>query len=118
MVQTVRIRKEDNKIKLNFMYNTDLVDIMREHHGFFFRKEKAWVFPAHKQSELYNALVDNHYNVEFITPNVQTTFKTPEPPKEVSNDPWANPDTFMIMGTCKKCGKYTYVYKTGICARC
>jgi len=66
MVQTVKIRKEGNRIKVNFMYNNDLIDIMREHNGYYFKKEKAWIFPVYKQSELYNVLTDKHYNVKFI----------------------------------------------------
>ena len=71
MVQTVKIRKEGNRIKVNFMYNIDLLDIMRSHNGFYFKKEKAWIFPVYKQSELYNVLTDKHYNVIFIKPKNQ-----------------------------------------------
>jgi len=71
MVQTVKIRKEGNRIKVNFMYNIDLLDIMRSHNGFYFKKEKAWIFPVYKQSELYNVLTDKHYNVIFVKPKNQ-----------------------------------------------
>lgn len=76
MVQTVKIRKEGNKIKINFMYNNDLIDVMRSHNGYYFKKEKAWIFPAYKQSELYNALTDRHYNVVFVKLQGQKTLKS------------------------------------------
>ena len=66
MVQTVKVRKEGNKIKINFMYNNDIIDVMRSHSGYYFKKEKAWIFPAYKRSELYNILTDKHYNVKFV----------------------------------------------------
>lgn len=71
MVQTVNIRKEGNRIKVNFMYNIDLLDIMRSHNGYYFKKEKAWIFPVYKQSELYNELTNKHYNVIFVKPKSQ-----------------------------------------------
>ena len=71
MAQTVNIRRIGNKIKVNFMYNNDLIDVMRRHQGFYFQKEKAWIFSAHKQSELYNTLTNKHYNVKFVQPKEQ-----------------------------------------------
>ena len=73
MVQTVKFRKEGNRIKINFMYNNDIIDVMREHHGYYFKKEKAWIFPVYKQSELYNVLTDKHYNVIFVKSKEQKT---------------------------------------------
>ena len=71
MVQTVKIRKEGNRIKVNFMKNYNLIDIMNKYKGFYFKKEKAWIFPVYKQSELYNVLTDKHYNVIFVKPKNQ-----------------------------------------------
>ena len=76
MVQTIKIRKEGNKIKINFMYNIDIIDVMRSHSGYYFKKEKAWIFPAYKRSELYNVLTDKHYNVIFVKPKGQETLKS------------------------------------------
>ena len=76
MVQTVKIRKEGNRIKINFMYNNDLIDVMISHKGYYFKKEKAWIFPVYKQNELYNVLTDKHYNVIFVKPKGQETLKS------------------------------------------
>ena len=64
MVQKVIIRKGKDKILVYFMYNTDLIDIMRNHNGWWFRKEKAWQFPIRKFEELYDDLTNNRYKVE------------------------------------------------------
>jgi len=116
MVQTVKIRKEGNKIKLNFMYNTDLIDIMREHKGYFFRKEKAWVFPAYKQSELYDELTSKHYRVEIVTPENQTTlnFKLNEKPR----NPWNDENVVSVAGHCKKCNQWGFLNREGLCSKC
>lgn len=122
MVQTVRIRKDKDKILLNFMYNTDLIDIMREHHGYFFRKEKAWVFPAQKQSELYNELTAKLYRVEIMNPQNQTTFnlkpRVERPKKEPTFNPWDDEGVFVVLGTCKACNQYVFVNKDKLCVRC
>lgn len=66
MVQKVNIQKGDKVIKVHFMYNDDLVDIMREHNGWWFRKEKCWQFPVGKLSELYDDLTSKLYKVEIM----------------------------------------------------
>jgi len=64
MVQQVHIRKFKKVIKVHFMYNTDLVDIMRDNGGWWFKKEKCWQFPVGRFSEIYNELKNNRYNVK------------------------------------------------------
>lgn len=115
MVQTVKIRKADSKIKINFTYNDELVDIMRGHHGYFFKKEKAWIFPANKQSELYNVLTDKHYNVEFVKPKEQKTVMLR---KKAILNPWDDKDAVSVAGHCTKCGMYGFCNREGLCIRC
>jgi hypothetical protein len=67
MVQTVKIRKGEKVIKVYFMYNDDLVDIMREHNGWWFHNEKCWQFPVNRLSEIYDDLTSKMYRVS-ITP--------------------------------------------------
>jgi len=62
--QTVNIRLEGNKIKVKFIYNTDLIDIMRDHNGYFLRKERAWIFPKSKFGELRDELKKKMYIVK------------------------------------------------------
>ena len=66
MAQRVRIRKGEKVIKVHFMYNTDLVDIMREHNGWWIYKEKCWQFPVGRLSEIYDDLTSKMYKVEII----------------------------------------------------
>ena len=66
MVQRVRIRKGEKKFLVHFMYNTDLVDIMNEHRGWWFKKEKAWQFPSWKFQEVYDDLKKNLYAVDIL----------------------------------------------------
>ena len=98
MVQKVKIRKGEKVIRVHFIYNTDLVDIMREHRGWWFRKEKCWQFPLWKLEPLYDELTSKHYNVE-ITKLIE------QPKKEQKHypNPWktyiwaANPFPFQIL---------------------
>jgi len=66
MVQTVKIRKGEKSFKVHFMYNTDLVDIMNDHDGWWNRKERCWQFPNHKFDRLYDELTDKMYRVRII----------------------------------------------------
>jgi len=116
MAQTVNIRKEGTRIKVHFMYNTDLVDIMRDHSGYFFAKEKAWVFPASKFEELRSELIKRMYEVKIIKEEGQT--QLPKQPIQATFDSWKNPSTTFVAGHCKKCGKYGFCNKDGICGRC
>lgn len=109
MVKTVNIRKEGNKIKVNFSYDTDLVDIMRSHKGYFYRGEKAWVFPSHKYDAIRSELKSKHYDVRFVTSATQTTFATKR--KEKS-------EVLSTFGHCKKCGEGAFCNKDGLCVRC
>ena len=113
MDQTVRIRKDNNRIKINFMYNDDLINIMREHHGYFYRKEKAWVFPTSKLTELYNILTNKHYNVQIVKEAQQTSI-----PIQTSKNPWDDKEVLFVVGICKSCGAYGSCKKNGLCLRC
>jgi len=69
MVQTVIIRKEEKQIKVSFSFNTDLVETMREikedfGRGFYYKKEKSWIFPKEMLSPVRDILVKKMYNVE------------------------------------------------------
>lgn len=48
------------------MYNDDLIDIMREHSGWWYKKERCWQFPVSKFSELYDDLKKNLYAVDVL----------------------------------------------------
>jgi len=66
MVQTVKIRKGEKKFLVHFMWNDDLVDIMREHNGWWNKKERAWQFPNYKFDELYDELTKKMYKVRIM----------------------------------------------------
>jgi len=75
MQPTIIIRKEGKRIKINFSYNPDLVEIMRDHKGYYIRKEKTWVFPAEKLHEIRDELVRKMYSVR-IKSDVPLTRQT------------------------------------------
>jgi len=116
MVQTVKIRKGEKTIRVHFMYNTDLVDIMQEHKGWFFRKERCWQFPLWKLQPIYDELTAKHYSVEIT--------KLVEKPKKVDNQTllemnvWQDRDVVVVYGKCKKCGENVFINKDGLCTRC
>ena len=106
-VQTVNVRKEENRIKLNFIYNKDLYLIMKDHHGYFFKKEKAWIFPLHKFEEIKRDLESKNYKVVVKTENEQTTL-----------DAFSDPDVLSQYGICKKCGQGGFIDRNGLCTHC
>ena len=121
MVQTVKIRKGEKIIRVHFMYNPDLVSIMREHNGWWFRKEKAWQFPVGKLSELRDHLVNEKYNVQIIKLEEkpkESAKETHEMPKQVPLDMFKNPDVISVPGHCKSCGQYHYLNREGFCLEC
>jgi len=121
MVQAVNIRKGENIIRVHFMYNTDLIDIMREHGGWWFKKEKAWQFPIGKLSEVYEHLTNKKYNVQIakleekVKEPVKKSFKIKQ--QEPLNM-FKNPDVVSIPGHCKKCGQYHFIGRDGLCIEC
>ena len=107
--QTVKIYKSHNKIKVKFMYNDDLLDIMREFKGWYIKKDKAWVFPLHKLSDLRDRLVHEMYKVDIATE------KTKTPTIEES---FKDKDTVQVYGRCKKCGEGAFVNRERLCTKC
>jgi len=120
MTQTVNFRKDGNKIKLHFMYNTDLVDIMRSHKGYFFRADKSWVFPEAKRTDLYDELTSKGYNVHYLTPMSKAPVQIPlkHEEKEFDKDHPDYGDAFMVAGHCKKCNKWGFLFRDGLCGEC
>ena len=106
MQQRVRIYKDDKKIKVKFIYNDELVDIMRSFDGWFFRKEKAWIFPATKVSDLREELVKNKYGVDIITLESGST------------DLFQDKLVLSTFGICKECNQHNFVGENGYCVRC
>jgi hypothetical protein len=120
MTQTINFRKDGNKLKLHFTYNEDIIDVMRAHKGYWYRKDKSWVFPETKRTELYNELTDKGYSVNYLTPMSQATLETPVKKKveKVDEfDPWAD-GAFMVGGVCRKCNKWGFIFKNGLCGTC
>jgi len=123
MVQTVKIRKGEKIIRVHFMYNTDLVDIMRDHNGWWFRKEKAWQFPVGKLTELRDHLTKEKYNVTItkLEETQERAFrgkKSPIKTKQVPLDMFDNPDVVSVPGHCKSCKQYHYLDREGYCLEC
>jgi len=118
MVQTVKIRKGERNIKVHFIYNTDLIDIMRSHRGWWFKGEKCWQLPLWKLEPLYDELTDKHYKVE-ITKLIETPKKVkPTVQQKINIDYWADKDVVAVYGKCTECGRSGFVGKDGKCGRC
>ncbi|GAH45483.1 unnamed protein product [marine sediment metagenome] len=116
MVQKVKIRKGERNIKVHFIYNTDLIDIMRSHRGWWFKGEKCWQLPLWKLEPLYDELTDKHYKVEIV--KLIEEPKKPKPKQQYDIDYWADKDVMSVWGECKKCGRGGFVGKNELCARC
>ena len=115
MVQTVKIRKGEKTIRVHFMWNPDLVDIMQNHKGWWFRKEKCWQFPLWKFETIYDELTNKHYRVEIT--------KLVEKPKQETKKPeinvWQNEKGVVaVYGNCKKCGRDGFINDDDLCVRC
>jgi len=113
MQSPIVIRKEGKQIKVNFSYNSDLVEIMRSHNGYFFRKEKAWCFPMFKLDIIRDELIKKMYQVKVTTSNVK------QEPKVIKKSyPFEDPTVVSVYGKCEKCGKGEFIGKDGLCVRC
>ena len=64
MVEKVTIIKKERSFKVRFPYNEDLIDIMREYDGWYFKNDKSWTFPLYKLSEIRDELIHEMYQVE------------------------------------------------------
>ena len=119
MVQAVNIRKGEKIIRVHFIYNTDLIDIMREHGGWWFKIEKAWQFPIGKLDEIYNHLTNEKYNVHIIKLEEKERPKRVfKPIKQEPLDLLKNPDVVSIPGYCKECKQYHFIGRDGLCVKC
>jgi len=118
MVQKVKIRKGERNIKVHFIYNTDLIDIMRENRGWWFKKEKCWQFPLWKLEPLYDELTAKRYNVEITKMIEQPKKEKPKPQKRLNIDYWKEPGIISKYGKCKECGKGGFVDKNELCVLC
>lgn len=98
------------------MYNTDLIDIMRDHEGWWFKKERCWQFPLWKLEPLYDELTEKHYKVEIV--KLIEDKKKERKQKKLDVDYWKEKDVVSVYGTCKKCGAGGFVGKDGLCSRC
>lgn len=117
MTQTVNIRKGEKVFRVNFMYNNDLINIMRAHNGWYFGKEKAWQFPLWKFDKLYDELTDKRYNVKIL----KLEIKKAEPKPFVKmkfEDYWEDKNVVSVPGHCKKCGEWHFLGKDRLCVRC
>lgn len=115
MTQKVIIRKGEKVFRVNFIYNNDLIDIMHDHKGWYYKGEKAWQFQNWKFDTLYDDLTDKKYKVEIkklIIKEKPTTQKT------LKIDYFKEPTVIAVWGKCKKCGHIGYVDKENLCVRC
>jgi len=117
MVQQVVFRKGEKSVTVHFMYNTDIIDVMRDHNGWWNRKDKCWQFPIGKFQEVYDDIKQHHYSTEIRKlEGKEQPVRKPRPQKTI--DIWSNPDTVSVAGHCKECGLWHFLNKEGICLMC
>ena len=72
MQGTIRIVQHPKLIKVYFTYNSDLVEIMQIHKGWWHGKEKSWSFPLFKLKEIRDELEQKMYQVSVTKVNWQS----------------------------------------------
>lgn len=118
MTQKVVFRKGENKFQVHFMYNIDIIDIMKTHHGWWYRKEKCWQFPLSKFDDVYDDIKANLYSTKIVALEKKHDRIIKEPKTQTSLDYWKDPDTVSVAGHCKECGLWHFLNKSGICLQC
>ena len=63
MAVKILIQEDIQKIYVYYRYDELFIEIMREHNGWWKPKEKCWVFPLSKKSELREALIKEKFSV-------------------------------------------------------
>ena len=89
------------------MYNNELYDVMKKHKGYWFKKEKCWIFPEKKLDDIKSDIEKLNHKVSILGSKIEQN-------KNVFDDP----DVVSVFGTCKKCGEGGFVSKEGICSKC
>jgi len=69
MTEKVYIIKKERSIKIKFRYNTDLIDIMNDYKGWYFKHDKSWVFPLSKFEKIKDELKHLMYDVRVTKEN-------------------------------------------------
>lgn len=105
-VQIVNVRKEGKKIKVHFMYHYKLYDVMKKHKGFWFKKEKCWIFSENKLGELQSDIEKLHHKVSIISDGGKI--------ENIFDDE----DIVSVYGHCKKCGNGGFIGRDELCTKC
>jgi hypothetical protein len=109
----VKIKKGKKSFKVYFTYNPDLVDIMKDHDGWYFKKQKAWTFPNKRFRKVYDDLKEEGYKV-----NISTEVPKPKNINVDKKKELKNKDVIAVFGTCKKCKQKNFVGEDDLCSRC
>lgn len=112
----IKIVKHDDKIMIRISKNSDITDIMKDNHGWFYYKEKSWVFPYYKLDKVKIDLEEHGYNTEVMT--IQK-IRGERNTKQVSLDRFfKDPSVVYILGDCIICKNKTYINCQMICKDC
>ena len=110
MKQIINIRKDNKKIKIYFMYDNELYNVMKQHNGFWLKREKFWIFPEDKLESIKKDIESKGHEVYVLSKEKETY--------QLEN-PFSNPLVVAVFGNCKVCGKYSgNINKTGVCLQC
>lgn len=119
MQPPVQIKKTERSLRVSFSYNSDLVDIMREEDGLWHRKDKNWIFPLSKLSQIREALVSKKYRVKIISEtNEEKSKRFNQRRKKSREELFKDKDIISVWGVCSSCKQECFIGKDGICTRC
>ena len=109
MKQTVVIKKEKQKIKINYTFEQPLYQIMKSYNGYYYKPNKCWIFPLKEFEKIKKDIKEKGYPVTILVKEDQSTF--------VENV-FDEPDVIAVYGKCKKCGSEGFVNKESLCILC
>lgn len=115
----VQIKKTQRSLRVSFSYNSDLVDIMREEDGLWHRKDKNWIFPLTKLSQIREALVSKKYKIKIISETDKEKSKRFNQPRKKSREElFKDKDIISVWGVCSSCKQECFIGRDGICVKC
>lgn len=120
MQAPVQIKKTQRSLRVSFSYNSDLVDIMREEDGLWHRKDKTWIFPLSRLSQIREALISKKYKVKIVSEiDREKSKRINHQIIKISNkELFKDKDIVSVWGVCSSCKQECFIGRDGICTKC
>lgn len=113
MQPPIKIQTEGRHINVYFSYNTDIIEIMREHHGRWKRNDKCWTFPLTLKSKLIDTLQQKKYRVQIVSSKEAQKKQVVD-----STHYFDDKDVILVWGLCKKCNQKKLIGQDCMCVKC